>query len=435
MLIWSFLVDQEYGGMMKTLKILVMIFLFNFASYGQDSLNCRLLTTTGNLVNAYALQVNDNVAFTGFDNFSILNISDIYSPELIFSDSISNFINSIFVDGQYVYLGTYYGFLIVDISSPENPIILSHLVTAEVIEAVIVHNGIAFLGTLNNALLVIDVSDPQNPYEISRIDENIDDVWGLEISDSLLFAASEDTGVKIFDYSDSANLIELATLTPVPPGSIVDVKVKDNIVYAAHPRNLYTFDISDINNPQLLDYLEGGGGISIEIEGDYAYCQTFHQLTVVDISNPTELKIAGYYPLPTLGSDVYVKNKIVFATCQLDGIYIIQFDEPSTIQTENQKPNVFFLSQNYPNPFNPSTTISYSINQPGFVTLKVYDILGNEVATLVSEEKQSGSYEVEFSAIGGSASGGDAYNLSSGIYFYRLTSGNYSASKKLILQK
>lgn len=411
-----------------------MIILFHSASYGQDSLNCRLLTTTGNLVNAYALQVNDNVAFTGFDNFSILNISDIYSPELIFSDSISYFINSIFVDGQYAYLGAYYGFLIVDISSPENPIILSHLVTAEVIEAVIVHNGIAFLGTLSYALLVIDVSDPQNPYEISRVDVNIDDVWGLDISDSLLFAASEDTGVKIFDFSDPANLIELATLTLVPSASASDVKVKDNIIYATS-RDLYSFDISDINNPQLLDHLEDGGGISIEIEGNYAYCLTFNQLTVVDINNPVDLKIVGYYPLPSYGSDVYVKNKIVFATCQLDGIYIIQFDEPSVIQTENQEPYDFILWQNYPNPFNPTTSISYSISQSGFVSLKIYDILGNEVATLVNEEKLAGSYEVEFSAVSVSSDGGNVYNLSSGIYLYRLTSGNYSASKKLTLMK
>jgi len=155
----------------------------------------------------------------------------------------------------------------------------------------------------------------------------------------------------------------------------------------------------------------------------------------VDISNPADLKIEGYYPLPGYGSDVYVKNKIVFATCQLDGIYVIQFDEPSVIQTENQKPNNFILRQNYPNPFNPSTRIGYSIIQPGFVSLKIYDILGNEVATLVNEEKLAGSYEVEFSTVSLASAGGNVYNLSSGIYLYRLTSGNYSASKKLILQK
>jgi len=67
------------------------------------------------------------------------------------------------------------------------------------------------------------------------------------------------------------------------------------------------------------------------------------------------------------------------------------------------------------------------------VQLKVYDVLGNEVATLVDEEKPAGSYEVEFSAKGGSASGGDANNLSSGIYFYQLRAGSFVETKKMIL--
>jgi len=96
------------------------------------------------------------------------------------------------------------------------------------------------------------------------------------------------------------------------------------------------------------------------------------------------------------------------------------------IETEdNLIPEKVYLSQNYPNPFNPSTTIKYQIPQYGFITLKVYDILGKEVAILVNEEKQSGSYEVEFNG---------AY-LSSGIYIYRITSGNFTSSKKLILLK
>ena len=87
--------------------------------------------------------------------------------------------------------------------------------------------------------------------------------------------------------------------------------------------------------------------------------------------------------------------------------------------------NDFFLSQNYPNPFNPVTTITYQIPQTGFVTLKVYDILGREVATLVNEEKPAGSYEVKFIGNG----------LTSGIYFYQLKAGDYSETKKMILLK
>ena len=92
--------------------------------------------------------------------------------------------------------------------------------------------------------------------------------------------------------------------------------------------------------------------------------------------------------------------------------------------------NDYSLEQNYPNPFNPSTTIKYQIPVGGFVTLKVYDVLGNEIATLVNEEKYAGSYEVQFST-----KGGDASKLVSGIYFYKLQSGNFTQTNKMVLMK
>ena len=88
-------------------------------------------------------------------------------------------------------------------------------------------------------------------------------------------------------------------------------------------------------------------------------------------------------------------------------------------------PDQYELSQNYPNPFNPSTKISWQSPVASHQTLKVYDVLGNEVATLVNEEKPAGSYEVEF----------DASSLASGIYFYRLQSGSFNQTKKMILMK
>ncbi|MBT8382610.1 MAG: T9SS type A sorting domain-containing protein [Ignavibacteria bacterium] len=88
-------------------------------------------------------------------------------------------------------------------------------------------------------------------------------------------------------------------------------------------------------------------------------------------------------------------------------------------------PSKYALSQNYPNPFNPSTTIRFSIPASSLVTLKVYDVLGNEVATLVSEKKPVGSYEVKF----------DAVSLPSGIYFYRLQANDFAQVKKMILLK
>jgi len=101
------------------------------------------------------------------------------------------------------------------------------------------------------------------------------------------------------------------------------------------------------------------------------------------------------------------------------------FDIVTGVDDERLSVKEFYLSQNYPNPFNPRTHFEFRIADFGFVTLKVYDVLGNEVAILVNEEKPAGIYEVEFSADG----------LTSGIYFYKLTSGNFSQTKKMLLMK
>jgi len=101
--------------------------------------------------------------------------------------------------------------------------------------------------------------------------------------------------------------------------------------------------------------------------------------------------------------------------------------EPQTDIREQELviPRYFMLMQNYPNPFNPTTTISFALSEPQFVTIKVYDLLGREVHSLVNEPKQAGMHNVLF----------DASGLSSGIYFYRLQAGDYSESKRMVLLK
>jgi len=88
-------------------------------------------------------------------------------------------------------------------------------------------------------------------------------------------------------------------------------------------------------------------------------------------------------------------------------------------------PESFILEQNYPNPFNPSTTIGFQLPEKSYVEITVYDVLGNEVATLVDEYKPAGRYEIEFNASG----------LSTGVYFYRLQAGGFIQTKKMVLMK
>ena len=130
--------------------------------------------------------------------------------------------------------------------------------------------------------------------------------------------------------------------------------------------------------------------------------------------------------IPLTGTNVL--NPVVVR--KIDGI----LDNTTSVDGEQEIPNKFFLEQNYPNPFNPSTKISFTIPNVGDaihrggasqtnVILKVYDILGTEVATLVNESKNAGKYEIDFNAEG----------LSSGMYFYTLTAGSLRETKKMIL--
>ena len=97
----------------------------------------------------------------------------------------------------------------------------------------------------------------------------------------------------------------------------------------------------------------------------------------------------------------------------------------SDVKKTDGIPVAYELSQNYPNPFNPSTTISFSIPKASFVTLKVYDVIGKEVANIISERKDAGNYTAQF----------DAARLSSGVYLYRLTADNLVINKKMMLIK
>jgi mannose/cellobiose epimerase-like protein (N-acyl-D-glucosamine 2-epimerase family) len=109
------------------------------------------------------------------------------------------------------------------------------------------------------------------------------------------------------------------------------------------------------------------------------------------------------------------------------GYFVVIYDPVITDVVTEQivLVNNFELYQNYPNPFNPSTTINYQIPDLSFVTLKVNDVLGNEITTIVNEQKPAGNYEVGFNATG----------LPSGVYFYQLKAGNFIETKKMLLLK
>jgi len=131
--------------------------------------------------------------------------------------------------------------------------------------------------------------------------------------------------------------------------------------------------------------------------------------------------------------DAVFSGKYFYRLKQIDNDGKYEYSE--AIEADLGTPKEFNLSQNYPNPFNPMTTIKFALPEASKVNLKVYSVMGEEVVELVNEEKPAGFHQVEFSARGGSAPGGNASKLSSGIYFYEINAGKFRSIKKMLLIK
>ncbi len=120
---------------------------------------------------------------------------------------------------------------------------------------------------------------------------------------------------------------------------------------------------------------------------------------------------------------ISVSGKFIYRLKQIDTDG--RYEYSKEVGIDLGLPGIYSLGQNYPNPFNPTTTITYALLQPGNVTLKVFDVLGREVAALVNEFKREGRYTIQF----------DASSLSSGIYFYRLQAVSFVQTKKMVIAK
>ena len=138
---------------------------------------------------------------------------------------------------------------------------------------------------------------------------------------------------------------------------------------------------------------------------------------MIMVGTTTEPKVYSYTDRKVnTGNYIYRLKQIDF-----NGTY--EYSDEISVEVYN--PGNYLLHQNYPNPFNPSTIITYEIPENSFVSLKVYDLLGREVVSLVNEEKSAGRYDVTF----------EASDNNSGLYVYILKAGNFTSTKKMLLLK
>jgi hypothetical protein len=224
-------------------------------------------------------------------------------------------------------------------------------------------------------------------------------------------------------------------------GGNIDIAITDNVLvkyyfYApyigVYYSNLYKTFIQEPDFPQFtytnwgLNITQIRSSFNLTAKKNLYYfsppnCITTYNSQVAYLPTSEDRAIISDYYIFLLGNDSLRYAKWNYSSV----FYPFTWTDWTAVEENVQPVKSFGLSQNYPNPFNPTTKIWYEIPERSFVTIKVYDVLGKEIAILVDEEKPNGNYEVEFNGNG----------LASGIYYYGITAGNFSQTKKMILLK
>jgi hypothetical protein len=380
------------------------------------------LTTNG----SYAYVAN------GSDGLSIIDISTPSLPVEI-SQYDMGYAENVTVFDTYAYISTGYGIHILDISNPFSPQNIGFYETPGYARDVAIRSNYAFVADGSvGGLQILDISTPSNPQEVGFFDTP-GQAYNVVIRDNFAYVADGDEGLRILDISTLSNPQEIGYYNT--PGRSSEVVLRGNYAYLAdgYLGGIRIIDVSTPASPQEVGYFNTWGELyGVAVSGNYAYLADGGDgLRIMDISDPFLPDEVGFFdPGNCYARSVSTSNDYAFVTDPLGGgMYIVHNNLLVSVYEElNSVPESFLLAQNYPNPFNPATQITYSVPEESFVNVKVYDMLGREVANIVNDTKSAGNHNVVF----------DAKDLASGVYIYRITATKtgrviFTSSKKMVL--
>lgn len=302
---------------------------------------------------------------------------------------------------------------------------------------------------LSGGIFVLDISvNPASP--IKRGEWQTEYVHDCRVVNDTIWAANIfDGNISIINAVNKNSLTTINTFANNPdPGPHNTALTADrrylyvtDEINGPSPRLLKIWDVQDVMNPTLAatwqpTNIPNSIVHNIEIYGNRAIVAHYTAgVRILDISNPTAPnEIAWYDTYPSSNTNTYdgcwgvfmfPSGKII-ASDRQTGLYVLKVDSSVISGIENNNiPVSYGLKQNYPNPFNPVTKIEYSLPKNVYTVVKIYNILGKEVATLLDKFERAGNHFVTY----------DAANLPSGIYFYTIKAGDFTQTKKMTLIK
>ena len=305
--------------------------------------------------------------------------------------------------------------------------------------------------SFGQGVTVVDLTNPTSP--VKRGGWNSQYVHDSRVRNDTIYACNIYDPPGTISVINAANKDNLTTITswvnnPNPFPHNAALTAGRTYIYTTDetstpPGKLKVWNISNLSNVTFVTNWQPTGITNaivhnVEIYGNYALVAHYTAgIRLINISNPAvPVEAAWYDSYPSNNNNSYngcwgvfmfPSGKII-ASDRQTGLYVLKTTIPLVGINDpvNNTPEKFELKQNYPNPFNPSTSIEFNIPASSFVTLKVYDVLGRQVAVLADEFRQAGSHKISY----------DAGRLSSGIYYYTLsTDKGFSETKKMVLNK
>ena len=377
----------------------------------------------------------------------IINITSPSSPTLLGTIEIPN-PNSlppeawgVKVVGDYLYVAAFKcGLWIYDITNTISPVEKGSYTDGMESREVFVEGNYAYVADAWNGLRILNIENPENPTEVSLYNtagdlaEENAEFHDVKVIGPFAYCAGGNFGLVIINVSNPAApqgvsyCCDAATIGEGSWGRGIDVSGN----YAYLGDNNTGLRIAEISNPaapyEVGSYVGGDELWKMQVIGDIAFVPFRDgRFIILNISNPTAPTEVTSASLVGKGQAVLIKEDYAYVVTTSS---LIIFDvSPFLTGVEDKEnsvlPSSYVLHQNYPNPFNPATTIEYELEKPGWVSLKIYDVNGQEVANLVDGDIGVGVHRVNWTPTG----------LASGVYYYTISVNEFRHTRKLLFMK
>jgi hypothetical protein len=339
----------------------------------------------------------------GLGGLEIINVSDPANPTLVGACAVGSGTVDVAVRGNYAYLASTLGFWVWEVSDPANPRLVDNLSTYYTVHELGLYGDYIYISEVkpdcsSSTIEIFNISDPENPFYVNRFRATPDSYHQQTyISGDYLYSLGAWGAVFYIHY------------------------LADNPEDPQYINYFYAF----ANHADLATDLTAWG--------DYVLLAGGYEGTVqiVNVSDPTAPYWAGLYNTPGTAEGLFADSDHVYVA-DWGSLIILKHQIPTDADDPNPVlPEEFALRQNYPNPFNPATTIEFILPRRSEVRLTIYNLLGQEVTTLVDGVESAGYHAVQWD-------GRDSHgqSVAGGIYFYRInTGGNLFKTKKMLLLK